>query len=257
MRTRILAAILVSAALLPTAAHAEWSSVAGIEDHIGKGSLPDSTLAPEGVASRYSLHLNWLEDGDSGLLYAYSGKLYSGRSPFDNHIQTGNSPASAQTDLSGITHEGQLISRRYLGNYRLDYVGGLGWDSWRRTINTHQIEDYSVWFLRTGISLDQPLQAAGFHGGGGLKLPFKTSEDIHLVSSAFNSNPQLVPGKSVNLYAELAYRTGSYWDIVGYFDSWRFTQAEPLNTSSGSNLYSIVQPQSSMNTFGLKALYSF
>jgi hypothetical protein len=256
MSARILAAIMVSAVLLSTAAHAEWSSVAGIENHTDKAALPSSSLASEGAVSRYALHLKWTEDSDSGLLYAYSGKLYSGRS-LDAHIPTGNSPATAQTDFSGITHEGQLISRRYLGNYRLDYVGGVGWDSWRRSINANQIEDYSVWFLRTGISLDQPLQAAGFHGGGGLKLPFKTSEDIHLVSSGFNSNPQLAPGKSVNLYAELAYRTGNYWDIVGYFDSWRFSQAEPLYTSSGSNLYSIVQPQSSVNTLGLKALYSF
>ncbi len=257
MSTRILAAILFAMALHSTTALAEWSSSAGVENYRWEESLAGSSLTPKENGSRYALYLKWVEDGDSGLLYSYSGKLYNGRVPYDTYTQLSHTPVSTQSDYSGITHEGQLISRHYLGNYRLDYVGGVGWDSWRRTINTNQIEDYSVWFLRTGISLDQPLQAAGFHGGGGLKLPFKTSEDAHLDSAGFNSNPQLAPGKSISLYAELAYRTGNYWDIVGYYDSWRFTQSEPVYATSGGSLYSIVQPQSSMNTFGLKALYSF
>lgn len=258
MSARIFAATFFATILLSSAVHAEWSGGAGIEHYTWEESLQDTPLAPKEIGSRYALHLKWVEDGDSDLLYSYSGKLYSGRVPYDTYEQPpSNVPVSTQTDYSGMTHEGQLISRRHLGNYRLDYVGGLGWDSWRRTINTNQIEDYSVWFLRTGVSLDQPMQGAGFHGGGGLKLPIRTSEDAHLDSLGYSSNPQLSPGKSVSLYAELAYRTGKYWDIVGYYDSWRFQQSDPVYTTNGATPYSIVQPQSSMNTLGLKALYSF
>ncbi len=262
MSARIFAATLFATALLSTEAHADWGIGTGIEQYSWEETLQSPALTLKESGSRYALYLKWMEDRDSGLLYAYNAKLYSGRVAYDTYTQFSYTPVSTQTDYSGMMHEGQLIARNYLGNHRLDYVAGLGWDSWRRTINMNQFEDYSIWFLRTGVSLDRPMQGAGFHGGGGLKLPFRASEDAHLDSAGFSSNPQLSPGKSVSLYAELAYRTGNYWDIVGYYDSWRFTQSGPVYaTAPGSAqcsiLCSIVQPQSSMNTFGLKAMYSF
>lgn len=257
MSTRILAATFLATALFPFAAMAEWKNSAGVEPYDWQEALHNPPLAPSENGSRYALHLNWSEGGDSGLLYAYRARLYAGRAQYDTYAQPSYAPISAQTDYNGMTHEGQLISRSNMGNYQLDYVGGLGWDSWRRTINMNQIEDYSIWFLRTGVSLDQPMQGTGFHGSGGLKLPFRTSEDAHLDSIGYNTNPQLEPGKSINLYAELAYRPGKYWDIVGYFDSWRLKQSDAVTATSGSTLYSIVQPQSSVSTFGLKAMYSF
>lgn len=257
MSTRILAATLFVSALLPSVAAAGWEGGAGVEQYSWEETLQSPPLSPKESGSRYALHLNWEENGDSGLLYAYRAKLYNGRVQYDTYTQLSYTPVSTHTNYNGMTHEGQLISRRNIGNYQLDYVGGLGWDSWRRTINMNQIEDFSIWFLRTGISLDQPMQGRGFHGSGGLKFPIKTSEDAHLDSMGYDANPQLSPGRSPSLYAELAYRTGKYWDIVGYYDSWRFSQSAPVTASSGGTLYSIVQPQSHMNTFGLKALYSF
>lgn len=257
MSTRFFIAMLVAITLWSTTAHAEWSAGAGIESYSWKESIQGSSLSLKESGSRYALNLMWMENGDRELLYSYSAKFYSGTVPYDTYDMNTLAPVSTQTDYSGMTHEGQLISRHALGRYSLDYVGGLGWDNWRRTIGHNQIEDYSIWFVRTGINLDQPMHGAGFHGGGGVKLPFSTNEDAHLDSAGFNSNPKLSPGKNVSLYAELAYRTGKYWDIVGYYDSWRFKQSEPVYVTSGGTLYSIVQPESSMDTFGLKALYSF
>lgn len=258
MRHRILVAPLALIVLFTApVARAEWDGGVGIEHYTWEEALQSPPLTTRENGSRYALHLQWQENGDSGLLYGYRGKLYNGRVDYDTYTQIGYTPVSTYTDYSGMTHEGQLISRNYLGSYRLDYVGGLGWDSWRRAVSGNQIEDYSVWFVRTGINVDQPAQGAGFHGGGGLKLPLRTSEDAHLDSAGFSANPELSPGRSVSLYAELAYRTNSYWDIVGYYDSWRFKQSDPVYATQGSTLYSIVQPQSSMNAFGLKAMHSF
>jgi hypothetical protein len=257
MSTRILAATFLASALFSPLASADWASGAGVEHYSWEETLQSPPLSPKESGSRYALHLKWMENGDSGLLYAYSAKLYTGRVDYDTYTQFSYAPVSTQTDYNGMTHEGQLIARHNLGDYQLDYVGGLGWDSWRRTINMNQIEDYSIWFLRTGVSLDQPRQGTGFHGSGGLKLPIRTSEDAHLDSAGYDSNPQLSPGKRFSLYAELAYRPGRSWDIVGYYDSWRFSQSDAVTATSGGSLYSIVQPQSSMNTFGLKAMYSF
>jgi hypothetical protein len=257
MRARIFAAMLFAPLLLPAVAQAEWSSAAGVDNYSREEALAGSPLALGKNSSRYALHLKWVEDGDTGLLYSYSGKLYSGQASYDTRTLTSYSPVTTQTDYNGMAHEGQLISRRYMGNYRLDYVGGLGWDSGRRTANMNQLEDYSVWFLRTGVSLDQPLQGAGFHGGGGLRLPLSINENASWGSAGLSSSPQLAPDKSVSLYAEFAYRTDNYWDIVGYYDSWRLRQPAPVEAYSGSSLYSIVQPQSGMNTLGLKAMYSF
>ncbi len=258
MRHRILVTSLALYTLISApAAHAQWDGGVGIEHYTWDETLQSPPLSPRESGSRYALHLQWQEDSDSGLLYGYRGKLYNGRVDYDTYTQPGYVPVSTYTDYSGMTHEGQLISRSYLGDYRLDYIGALGWDIWRRTIGGNQIEDYSVWFMRTGINVDQPALGAGFHGGGGLKLPLHTSEDAHLISSGFSSNPELSPGRSVSLYAELAYRIDSYWDIVGYYDSWRFQESDPVYATRGGSLYSIVQPQSSMSAFGLKAMHSF
>ena len=263
MSTRILAATILASALLSPPARAEVDIGAGIEHYTWEETLEGSPLQPREDGFRYALHLKWIEDGNRGLLYAYNAKLYSGRVAYDTFTLVGNTPVSVQTDYVGTIHEGQLIFRERLDSYRLDYVAGLGWDSWRRNINRSQIEDYSIWFLRTGFSLDLPRQGTGFHGGGGLKVPINTIEDAHLDGLGFNSNPQLSPGKGVSLYAELAYRASKYWDIVGYYDSWRFSQSDPVYVTTtdptlcGSTLCGIVQPQSSMNAFGLKAMLSF
>lgn len=254
MRHRIPAAILLALLATPCA-HAQWDG--GVERYTWEETLQSPPLTPRESSSRYALHLNWQQDVDTGLLYGYRGKLYNGRVDYDTNTQIGNAPSSTYTDYSGMSHEGQLISRRYWGNYRLDYVGSLGWDSWRRNISSNQIADYSIWFVRTGFNVDQPEQRPGFHGGGGLKLPIRTSEDARLDSAGLSTNPTLPPGRNVSLYAELAYRTSNYWDIVGYYDSWHFRQPDPIHATQGDSLYSIVQPQSSMSAFGLKAIHPF
>lgn len=257
MSTRILAAILFASALSSPVAMAGEDQRSGLSiiPSSQEGTLQGSTLAPKENSSRYALHLKWMDDSDSGLLYAYSAKLYSGR--FENGFQPDDAAAASRTDYNGITHEGQLIARQNLGKYRLNYVGGVGWDNWRRTNNLSQPDDYSILFLRTGVSLDQPTQGKGFHGSGGLKLPIRATQDSQPGRTSIAANQPLTLGKGVSLYAELAYRPGKYWDIVGYYDSSRFKQSESIGITSGSTIYSITQPQSRINTFGLKAMYSF
>lgn len=254
MSTRILAATLFAAGLFSTAAVAEPDlENAAVVLHYSQEETPQySSLLPKDSGSRYALSLKWTESADSGLLYAYRAKLYSGR--FENNFQANDVPSATATNYSGITHEGQLIARQSMGDYRLDYVGGLGWDSWQRSNNMNVADDYSTLFMRTGISLDQSTQASGFHGSGGLKLPLRASQDPYLDSGA---SPQQAFRKGVSLYAELAYRPGKYWDIVGYYDSSRFKQSESIGTPSGISIYSIAQPQTRINTLGLKAMYSF
>ena len=133
-------------------------------------------------------------------------------------------------------------------------------DSWQRSIDNNghsQIEDFFIIYLRGGLNLERPAHVTGLHGGGGLKYPIYTWEDAHLDNQGYDSNPTLSPGKDISLYAELGYRISMRWDIVGYYDSWRFKQSNTVFASRGGMMYGIYQPKSSMDAYGLRVMYSF
>lgn len=261
MFTRILSVtLMMTSTLFYTEAQAEWSFGGGLENFRWEETIAGSPLSPTENGMRYALNATWLQDGDQGLLFSYRGKLYTGRVHYDTYTQISNTPVSTTTQYSGATHEGQMLYRTDTGRLKLDYVGGVGLDTWERNIDNRgysQIEDYFILYLRGGINIGQTQRATGWHGGGGLKYPFWTAEDAHLQEQGFYTNPIISPGKAVSLYAELGYRFSPRWDIVGYYDSWHFKQSAPVVTADSSGTWLIWQPESHMDVWGLKAMVSF
>lgn len=260
MFPKIIPAILIAMTVFSHGAHAALSVGAGLEDYHWQETIDGAPLSPTETGLRYAINLNWMQDGSHGLLFGYRGKLYAGRVHYDTYYQGTSTPVATTTRYSGVRHEGQLAYRTDAADYKLDYIGGLGLDTWQRSINNNgfnQIEDFLVIYLRGGINLGRPSHEAGFHGGGGLKYPVAIWEDAHLDSMGYDSNPILLPKPDISLYAELGYRINNRWDVIGYYDSWRFKQSDIVITSSGGTLYGIYQPESSMDAYGLRVMYSF
>ena len=113
-------------------AHAASSIGPSLEDYHWQETIPGSSLSPTETGLRYALNIQWTEDGNHGLLFGFHGRFYAGRVHYDTFTQQTNMPVSTTTQYSGAAHEGQLAYRTDAGNYRLDYVGRVGVDSWQR-----------------------------------------------------------------------------------------------------------------------------
>ena len=251
---------IIAAAIFSHWAQAEASIGGSIEDYHWQETIDNSPLSPEEYGLRYAIHLKWTQDRERGLLFGYRGKLYAGKVHYDTFYQTTSAPVATTTQYSGAAHEGQLSYRVTSTHQQLDYVAGLGLDTWQRSVANNgfnQVEDYLIIYLRSGINLEQAGKGKGLHGGVGLKYPLYTWEDAHLDSLGYDSNPVITPGKDISLYAELGYRINKNWDVLGYYDSWRFKRSKTVMASRGGMLYGVYQPQSSMDAYGIKAMYSF
>lgn len=213
---------------------------------------------PTESGMRSALFLDWNPEREHGLMFAGRAKLYGGTVNYDTYTLSTGTPVSTQTDYSGSALDLSAFYRAALG---IDYLAGLGLDSWQRNIRNggaSQIENYSIIFLRAGLRIGNAGRNAGLHGEFGAKYPFATREDAHLTGMGYTSNPLLAPRGRASGYAELGYRFSERLDLVGYYDSWRFDRSPNVTVTdtAGASWY-IYQPQSSMDTAGLKLLLSF
>ncbi len=113
-------------------------------------------------------------------------------------------------------------------------------------------------YLRAGLRLTKPAPEAGVHAEAGLKYPRATHENAHLDSAGFTTNPALSPKGALSAYAEIGYRINARFDVLGYYDSWRFKRSSDVSVmdTSGSS-WLVHQPESHMNAVGVKLLVSF
>ncbi len=253
----------VSILFLTSSAQAGWDVGGGLENFQWK-EYPAGGGIPKESGVRSALFANWTQEGDQGTLVAWRAKLYGGTVNYDTYLISTGAPVSTKTDYSGAVNEGQVFYRDNLGAYKLDYLGGLGLDIWRRRVRNaggDQIEDYSIWFLRAGLRLAKSRSEAGFHGELGIKYPISTRENAHLDSEGFTSNPALSPKSTISGYAEFGYRINARFDVLGYYDSWRFGQSADVRankpTDPPGSYWLIYQPKSNMDALGIKLLVSF
>ena len=249
------------------AAQAAWDLGGGLESYQWQEYPESGTGNPKESGPRTAFFANWTQEG-SGPLFAWHAKVYGGTVNYDTFVQCNNcsnngAPTSTQTEYSGVANEGQFFYRADLGDYKLDYIGGLGLDVWRRRIlngGGDQIEDYSIFFARAGVRLGKSRTEAGFHGEFGLKYPVSTRENAHFGSFGYGyiSNPSMSPKGAVSGYAELGYRINTRFDLVGYYDSWRFRRSDDVVVrDTAGNLTGYYQPKSNMDALGAKLLISF
>lgn len=239
-------------------AQAAWDIGVGPEAYQWIEYPTDTSGNPKEFGMRLGLFVNWTQEGDQGLLAAWRAKVYAGTVNYDTFdIDTGK-PTSTTTDYLGVASEPQLFYRYNLGAYKLDQLAGIGLDNWRRRIGGNQIEDYSVLYLRAGLRLARSRREAGFHGELGLKYPVSIGEDAHFESLGYTSNPPLSPKPALSGYAEVGYRINSTYDLLGYYDSWRFNRSDDVavtNTAGATKPF--YQPKSNMDALGIKLLVSF
>ena len=245
-----------------SSASAEWSVSTGIEYLQWRESTAPSVTEQGGLLT---LGLNWTLDKESGWLPAYRGKLYGGIANYNGAFLFSNVPVNDQTTYKGITNEIQAIYRVFYGAnpYSVEYVGGVGWDYWIRSISpilATQEEDFGIAYGRLGIDVNSRTEH-GLFGGGGIKYPFYTQEDAHFTDLGFDQNPTLHPGKKISGYAQLGYRFDRLNDLILYYEGYRFGQSNTVQLTANSSAPGVTffafQPKSIMTIIGLKWQHHF
>ena len=234
---------------------AEWSVSAGAE-HLSWRESTSPSVSETGV--RGALGLNWTQNKDAGCLAAYRLKFYKGNVDYDGAFLLTGAPVSGSTHYWGYTNEIQAIYRTL--NNPLEFVGGLGWDSWQRHLSPQQEEDYDVYYVRLGVNINTRIKR-GFFGNAGIKYPIYVTEDAHLRGIGIDQNPRLHPRRDVSATGELGYRFNTNWDLIGYYDGWRFSQSNTVTVTSNAALpgtsINVFQPKSKQDLVGVKLQYNF
>lgn len=263
MIARILLTIAVLLSSLPV--RAAWDIGGALEEYRWVEYPEEINGNPRELGLRSALFVNWTEEGEQELLFAWRAKLYAGTVNYDTYLMAPpHEPVSTKTDYNGVASEGQMFYRYNLGTYKLDQIGGLGLDFWRRGIRSNggsQFEDYSILYARAGLRLSKSRVETGLHGELGVKFPVATNEDAHLDSMGYTSNPALSPKGAVSGYAEIGYRINPRFDVLGYYDSWRFGRSADVMVNTPADApgtyWLIHQPKSDMDALGIKLLVSF
>ena len=241
--------VLLAAASAP--AWAQWS----VEGKIERFRWAESTQP--GVTEtgpRFGLGLGYTQNKTGGWMFAYRGEFYGGDVHYSGATLFGGTPVEGTTTYSGLLNELQGIYRSSGGGAQL--VTGLGLDYWNRQLTSDQHEEWYVYYVRLGAEFGGRL-SHGLFAGAGIKYPVYIYEDAHLDAIGFDSNPKLHPGRSPSFYADLGYRLGRRWTVLGYYDSYRFAESPQVRTSAGGFNFAVFQPKSQVDTFGLRLQFHF
>jgi hypothetical protein len=250
--------LLATAALAACAggAHAGWSVSADVERFRWQESTDPSVTE---TGPRYGLSWDFVAERESGWQFAYRGQFRRGTVHYDGSFLFTGAPATARVRYVGLVNEAQGIYRLPGSRMGLELVGGLGWDYWERNILPDQREDYSLIFIRLGLNLDRRAARTWF-GGGGFKLPIYVSENARFDELGFDQNPRLEPEGRWSVYAQAGYRFSPAWSLIGYYDSYRLAESKPVAVTTPAapgTTFFFVQPQSRVDTYGLRLRYSF
>lgn len=205
-----------------------------------------------------TLGISYIENRESGALFAYRGKLWGGTVEYDGSTLFGNTPTSGRTTYAGLDNELQARWRRsHAPDAKVDIVLGAGVDAWRRSLSAEQKEDFAIGYLRLGIESSTD-DSKRWSVSMGLKYPVWTYEDAHLDDVGFDSNPTLRPGREISPFGSLGYRLAQSLRLIGYYDGFRFSRSAPVQTNEvalGVGPVALVQPATTMSVFGLKLEY--
>ena len=245
--------LIVFLVLLPTVAHAQLTLSVGAE-YLDWEEDVSPTVEEQGLL--FTFGVGYTQQRDEGLIFAYRGKLWFGSVDYTGATLLTKQPTTGTTGYLGLRNEAQARWRKPIqeGEYRMDLVGGLGIDAWRRELSSVQREDYFVTYVRAGLEVDSDFERTWMYGLG-IKYPIWVSEDAHLDRIGFDRNPELNPGGKISLYTHLGYRFRSQWAIVGYVDGYRFSRSNEVTTTEiakGFGSLTVYQPASDMLFIGLR-----
>jgi hypothetical protein len=232
-------------------AKADWSVGAGFENFDWKESTSPS-VKESGL--RWALDLTWTQSKDPGLSAAYNLKLYTGNVDYTGALLGSNLPISAETHYRGISNEVQSLYR--MPSNALDFVLAAGWDHWVRDLSANQTETWDVLYARLGANFNSTARQGPF-GGAGVKYPVYVRENGHLTDAGFRQNPRLRPKGDFSFYGTLGYRVTPAWDVMAFYDSYRFKQSNTVVVSNSTSLVQVFQPKSRQDVVGLKVQHNF
>jgi hypothetical protein len=201
--------------------------------------------------------LSYRQPRDAGVLFGYSGKLWGGSVDYDGALMNSNTPISSTTNYIGLNNEIQARYRKAGTNGgSLDGVFGLGLDVWRRSLSSIQKEDYSIVYGRVGVE-SKANYAGQWIVGLGIKYPLWTYENAHFdrLQAGYDSNPILHPGKEISPYGSIGYRFTQKFQLSAYYESLRFDRSDSANVLQNGQPFTVWQPASNMEVFGLRLEY--
>ncbi len=232
-------------------AKADWSVGAGFENFRWKESTSPS-VKESGL--RWALDLTWAQSKDPGLSVAYNGKFYVGNVDYTGAFLGSATPISSSTHYRGFSNEIQSIYR--MPQNATDVVLGLGWDHWNRELSSIQEENWDVLYARLGMNFNS-LVRQGFLASAGIKYPVYVRENANLTAIGFGQNPRLRPKGDFSFYTTLGYRISPAWDVMAFYDGYRFKQSNTVAVTSGGGMASVWQPKSQQDVFGMKVQHNF
>jgi len=232
------------------AARADWSAGAGFEGFKWKEST-SPTVKESGL--RWAFDLTWQQTREPGVSAGYNVKLYVGNVDYTGATLFGGLPVSGETHYRGLQNEVQAIYRT--PQSVVDVVLAAGWDHWTRELSSIQREVYDVLYARFGAAMGGTSKQ-GFLGSIGVKYPLYARENADFQSIGFSSNPRLRPGRDFSLYGSLGYRVNPNWDVIGYYDSYRFKQSNSVIVAGAPGIVAF-QPESKQDVLGMKIQHNF
>lgn len=232
-------------------AQADWSVGAGFENFRWKES---TTPEVKESGLRWALDLTWTQSKDPGLSAAYNGKFYVGNVDYTGSFLVSNVPISGETHYRGLQNELQSLYR--MPQNALDFVLAAGWDHWVRDLSANQKETYDVLYARLGANVNATARQGPF-ASAGVKHPFYVRENGHFTDIGFSQNPRLRPRGAFSFYGTIGYRVNPAWDVLAYYDSYRFRQSNTVLVSNATSVGGFVQPKSRQDVVGLKVQHNF
>jgi len=245
----LLTSFVVSIVSASGAARAEWDLNVKVERfRWAEDTQPGVTE----TGPRFGLGLAWTQDRESGWLARWRGEIYGGSVEYNGaQLFPPNDPVKGTTEYTGFITELLALYRTSGGGAAL--LAGLGFDYWNRQLSSIQAEEWYVTFVRLGGEIgNRTRRGGGFFAGAGVKYPIYIAEDAHLTDIGFDSNPTLHPGRAPSLYAEIGHRFAENWTLTGYYDSYRFKKSPEESTSLGGVPFRVFQPESKVDTFGIR-----
>jgi hypothetical protein len=232
-------------------ARADVSVGAGVEGFHWKEST-SPTVKESGL--RWVLDLTWAQSKQPGISTEYNLKLYTGNVDYDGANLVTNTPLSGETHYRGVQNELRAVYRTQTG---IDFVMAGGWDHWKRDLSASQEEGWDVLYARLGVAYNVPVKQ-GVIGSAGVKYPVYVREDGHFPDLGLGllNNPRLRPSGDCSFYGTLGYRIQA-WDIIAYYDSYRFKQSNTVAVTDGTSVFGFFQPKSREDVVGMKAQFNF
>lgn len=233
-------------------AQADWSASAGFENFKWKESATPTSPTVSESGMRWALDLSWTQTREPGISAGYNLKYYVGN--VDRTGSTfGAAGVSGETHYRGLTNEVQSIYRAPKGV--VDVVLAAGWDHWDRELGAVQ-QTWDVIYARIGVGLNTVVRQ-GLIGSAGVKYPIYARENAGFTGAGANENPRVRPGRDVSFYGSLGYRINPHWDVIGYYDSFRFKQSNTVSVTTAGGPVLVAQPQSKQDVVGMKIQHNF